>query len=81
MTTIAFILLFVGTLIFLFSFVFKIKKNDFEKDYRLALQDFEKKKDLQENVDNSIENVDNIISEQEYINDVFENILPSFVSS
>jgi len=72
MIVLAFALIFGGLFVFLFSFVLKFGKNDFDKNLREAVIDFEREK---ENVDNLTDKDNNIIDSYENDSDnimVFE---------
>ena len=61
MTTISIILIFIGILIFLFSFVLKIGKSNVEKDFNEAIRIFEenRQKEEQEAEQETVEILDN----------------------
>ena len=63
MTAIAFILILIGLLIVFFSFVLKLGNNNYDRDFKEAIRNFEKQEELhkQENVDNSEDTGHNII--------------------
>ena len=74
MKVIAFFLILGGFFIFIFSFVLRAKKNDFDKDLKNALRGFEADK---ENIDDSYDAddnaIDNSINGADYITEFEEN--------